>query len=102
MNRERLHKTRLDVDAHTLSLDELGREIGRLRYDALCVVLRGLRDEIRRQEKADRKRARVQLATCLQTLGDALGSACVRVEKTWKVCRRHMKEDLRHTPDLIE
>jgi|CXWL01.1.fsa_nt_gi hypothetical protein len=95
---ERTHP--MVVQGYQGSLEDLGRDIARMRYDAGAVVLRAWAREIYSQARKDRKRGRPQLAGLLFDFYHGLMHAKESADKAWRLCRRHSKDELAKTPEV--
>lgn len=79
---------------HPLSLPEcdytnqdLGQEIGNLRYDKLAEVLDALRAKLANDAEDDQNGKRHKLAIQLQEAAVSIESALTAIENAWEICR---------------
>jgi hypothetical protein len=72
------------------SFEDLGRQIGRLRYDLMQKVLVGMLQEIRTQQVNDETEGKVKLAYRLNELGDGLENANTAADEVIRICKPHI------------
>ena len=80
----------LDVEKYKGNLEELAKDIGKMRYDKARDLLGHLGDDIKRQADADAKKGRKKLAKELYKTADELYEARDAMGKAWKVCEPYM------------
>jgi len=95
---ERIHP--VTVVGYTGTLEALGRDLARLRYDAGAVVLKAYASEIAWQMREDRTRGRQKLAGLLFDFYQGLMHAHESANTVWKLCRPHMQDELKETPEI--
>ena len=82
------HKTK--IENFNGSMDDLVKEIGNLRYDALADFLKLLSEKIAKDGAKDRGRKRIKLATCLGNTSDLLLQAKNEIERAWVICEPYI------------
>jgi hypothetical protein len=95
---ERIHP--VEIPGCNMTLQQIGEEIARLRYDAHPVIFKAYRDELRRQAVADLGRSRTLLAEALFDAVDRISPLLIRIERAWKLSKPHMATELTQTPEL--
>lgn len=95
---DREHATQ--VVGYPATTAELAIEVGRLRYDALALFLEELSRELARQADGDLSRGRTQLAARLTTLAADVAQSAVQTREIWRLCRRHIPQELARTPEI--
>ncbi len=91
----------LTIPGYRGTLDDLGRDLAQLRYDARAVVLEAEIREHHHQMKRDGERGRKQLAAQLLQFRMSLVTAYDDLCSMWKLCRLHMKDELKKAPEKI-
>ena len=76
------------------TLEELGTELGKLRYDALARVLVALANELQRQEKTDWEKGRPKLAKLGCIAGQKVWAAAKSVDSMFSFSASFMRSDL--------
>lgn len=83
-----IHKT--EIEGYQGDLQQLAKELGDLRYDALATFLEHLSSKITEDGEKDQARNRVQLAKQLQSCAEQLSSAASSIDKAWKISEPYM------------
>jgi hypothetical protein len=68
---------------------ELGRQLAKLRYDALRDVMFALMCQLNNDSKADAARDRPKLADALEKSAMAMALAQYHMVEAWKICEPH-------------
>lgn len=95
---ERIHP--VTIEGHDLTA--LAHQVGRLRYDALMTFMTALTEELRSQADADRDRGRETLAHLLDSASHEIDKGAERIGRAFRVCEKHMQEELTKVPSLID
>ena len=94
-------KHRIDVPAAG-TLEELGTEVARLRYDAMFVFLTAFRDEIERQREADASKNHERMHFLGSYLVQDVHMCMSHVLQMLKVSLPHMTEETEAEPTLVD
>lgn len=86
------HPVTLDC---TRSPEQIGKDLAKLRFDVMLVILRAWWQELSKQAFADRKRGRYQLAQALFDAADRFGSVMRCLDQAWRISEPHMKAEIR-------
>ena len=97
---ERVHPT--TIEGYSGDLTDLGRDLGRLRFDALLCVLTGLARELDKQESADAQIGRVELSAVLKNANTTLCSTVNHLSVAWRISKPFMDDEIRNVPKLFE
>ncbi len=83
------------------TLEELGREIAKLRYDAQIVLLEAYEKEIGRQAISDTASGRVKLARIGHQVEHVIWAVRGALMRMFTISIPYMKEELEKAPALI-
>lgn len=86
------HPVTLDC---TRSPEQIGKDLAKLRFDVMLVILRAWWQELSKQAFADRKRGRHQLAQALFDAADRFGPVMRCLDQAWRISKPYMKHELR-------
>lgn len=86
------HPVTLDC---TRSPEQIGKDLARLRFDVMLVILKAWWQELSKQAFADRKRGRHQLAQALFDAADRFGPVMRCLDQAWRISEPHMKAEIR-------
>jgi hypothetical protein len=81
---------REDIERYPLTLADLAREIGDLRYDALAAFLRELAAKLDIDSAADAGRGRSKLAATLREAAEGVTAAVTSIERAGSISSPHM------------
>lgn len=76
------------------SAQEVAKELGDLRYDALADILEGLCLKLSEDSAKDFNRGRKKLAAALYQSAHHLDLATREISTAWKICEPFMKSDM--------
>lgn len=97
---KRTHSLR--IKGYRGSLEELGRDIMRLRYDAVLSVVYGMALEVYSQMQNNAARGNKKLARLLCAVYIGLASTRHALQLVWSFCRTQMQKELRKTSEVKE
>ncbi len=80
------------VAGYPASLEDLAKNVTKMRYDAVTEFFGYLAKEITRQAEADQKRGREQLAVKLGNIAHLINEAEKEMATAWKICKPHMEK----------
>lgn len=87
---EKLHPTKIgEIEAD----EELGRQLMRLRFDKLQLVLKGMSHEAHEQAMKDLDRERFRLGTLLARTSAVLDETRGFVNSIVQVCKKHIEAE---------
>ena len=73
--------------------EELGRQIGALRYDKLVEVITGIKKEILRQQIGDAVRGYTELSTVLGEMHQSLSSTQYWCKESVDICKKYIEAE---------
>ena len=82
------------------AIEELGRQIAQLRYDAMLVVLRSYGTELERQLQRDYEKGRPQMIECGANAVFHLRNMQGVIQRMLRISARYMEEDIAAHPLL--
>ena len=86
---------------HAHTLEKLGEEVAKLRYDALLVFLQAMTKELARQQHADERKGRISMSVLGQELIGHLYEVIRTTNRMLKVSFRHMEVEFLNEPLLV-
>ena len=84
------------------SLEELGHEIGQMRYDAGLSILHAWSLQVYADINADANKDRPKHRRQLANLYIALAEARKQMQIVWSGCRAHMSDETSEAPEIQE
>ncbi|OGJ12513.1 hypothetical protein A3K82_03185 [Candidatus Pacearchaeota archaeon RBG_19FT_COMBO_34_9] len=81
------------VEKYSGTSQELAKDIGRMRYDAVAEFYNYLGDDLMEQARADRARGNIQLAGKLESTAQKFYEARDKMFDIWNLCKKHIKEE---------
>jgi hypothetical protein len=84
-------KHKKEVEGYQGSLQELAEDLGDLHYESLAEFLGHLSEKLEKDSIADMKRNRMKLAGSLHHAADDIHSACIGIERAWKISKPYME-----------
>lgn len=95
---DRYHET--NISGVTLTPQQIGTELVRLRYDAFLVAVRAMKDEISRQSIADHKHGRSKLSEALNECYKDLNALETSLSKVINICRPFLQKEFSNEKEL--
>lgn len=99
MSKEKFHPIRIPGKAIQSNNEELGRWIGRLRYDQQPLILGALAKELSMQAIGDRGRGRRKLAGLLKQAQKSCEGLIGDYKKILELCRPYMGAEFKKFPE---
>ncbi len=88
-----MSKHPIDVEGFDGSLEELAKQIARMRYDSLSILLGFLAVEVHNEANKDRLAGRVRLSQSLYSAMRAIQACKQAMDSAWEISRPFMKTE---------
>jgi hypothetical protein len=79
------------VEKYDGTLDDLAKDIGRMRYDSVADFLEYLAKDLQAQADYDKSKERPQLSGTMYDIVDKLLEAKKQMDKAWRICEPYMR-----------